>query len=412
MPAQPPSRPKRMTRPKKKMTKVEQTTPELGDVFELPTPFNPSPSANSSFTSTFRETVKIESGRTTPLPGAPLTPSNAVFGAAQAKMERVASQTSSGDSCPSTIASEELTAQHSSENTPPPSDGDTEVDSLDIMPEAEQHLELAASQSLTPRPDAHRKDIHSLNAIATTITRPLTTPTFHHGLPEHHRHGQLYSISAAEQEAAVGPVYVNPTDTYMHHIVDNSIALQFRQGYPDSVSNDCPATGNAAPTYTPFPHQEHDNQPMGPPSHPNITAIAGPSLLAGYPSGASSDFNGAMPVDPEWHNVDQSWNYIRDGTYQQQHANAMPAMNTEAQMNQEPDNHKAVGYWATEFDAMAHDPRRFSAVQSPRSMVTTPGTVSVQQQPMRSVGEQQSDAGVAMQQRCAAYGYSSLGPRG
>ena len=399
---------------------VEQKTPELSDVVELPPP---SLSANSPFNSTFEKMVKIESGGTTPLPDASPPHSPTILPAVQAAIEWTASQTSSGGSSPSTTASEDLVEGaegHSNDNTPDGSEGDTEVESLDAIQEAEQSLGLAASQSPTPRPGLqHKFDTHSLTAVAAAATRRLSTPVIYHGLPVHHRHSQLDAVAAAEQQTAVGSAYVEPTDTYIHHIVDNNIGVQLRQGYTNSATNTPPTKISSPTIYAPFQRQETNNHSIISPPNPTIATSAGPSHLAGYPSGNSSDFNGAMPVDPDWHNVDQYWGYIRDGTWQQSRANGVSAMNTQAQqMNQQADSQKGLGgYWATEYDAMANDPRRFASMQSPQNMVTTLGTTtSVQQQqqpqPMGSAGEGQKHGGVAMQRHGGAYGYSSLGGRG
>lgn len=395
MPAQRPAKPKRITRSKRMVNTVKQDTPEISGFFELGTPINPSPSANSSFASVFNNAIKVESGSSSPHPSATAY-AEAIVPGSHMTMKRLASQASS---YPSTSASEGLDATRSSKNTPAPSEEETEAETLDEIIDTDQLLKVAERQSLnlTPLPGtqlaAHDMSSHGSVVTVTTMHMPGSVapslPTFQHSFPHpDHRDNGLYSMAPPDQQA-IGPVYFNPTDTYVHTPGHNLMS----PGYASSMTNGNYPTLTQLPTdYVPF-LDSHDRHPIAPsPASIPTHNMATHSLLTGYPSSASSDFNGAMPVDPDWHAVDFSYEHFHDGTYQQQQQprNLPLAGSEQSSAMPQGDGGNERRFWATEFDAMTHEPQRFAVQQQEGAM---DGTTSADTQPLQQQMQQQPLSG-------------------
>lgn len=383
MPAVRPVKPKRTTRGKKVVSKVKQDTIETSGFFELGTPINPPPSANSSFTAAFNDTIKVESGSSSPCSSA-IPSTNTDGPSSHTAMKRLASQACS---YPSKSASDGLGTTDSNNTSPTSSGGDTEAASRDEIIDANQRLQLVQRQSLNscqgPQLAAH--DMNNLGPVVTmTTTQPPTSAaqvnSILYGLSNYdHHNGKLHHTLTTGHEG-FAPTYINPADTYMHASGDNFA----RCGYNSNTTNAIYSTFAPLPAdYQAFV-DPRDNHSMAQPSNPMATHSVGhPSLLTGYPSSASSDFNGAMPVDPDWHAVDLSNEHFHDGTYQQQQQQqqSLPLASTavsSAVQNCNAGNDRR--FWASEFDAMAHEPGRFAAQQRRGAMSVTRAEQEIVQQ--------------------------------
>ena len=420
------SRRRRRVYKSRRAKKPKQFTPELAGFFEDDAPIKPSPSANSSFTSVFDKTIAIESGRTTPLPD-PLLRAVSPYPHASVQMQRKSSQNSFGDSRVRTISSSSQDGSHlSAKSTPSPSEGDTDFDQFDDASEPDRHLDHPTNQSMTTHQGSqYRHDKQEQNTPNVTI--PITAPSFPRYFVDQQNGGALHHPYSSEQQATTvaSPTHIDPAAvTYLQSRLVNSNNSE-RSNNPGNTSSTSvapsphpvysdnriqvtphPSLTSAPQLYRPYPpHPGPNNHVLMPPQTPSysagftmpihptnasvpaVSAPQAPSLTHGYPSSASSDFNGAMPVDPEWHNVDHSYGFFHDGTYQQQHQQHTPDISAAGapsamaivsghhydglppqQQLQEQNGVNNTGivapirFFPTEWGAMENDPARYSTM--------------------------------------------------
>ena len=437
-------RPQKRTHVKKTTKSMKQCTPELATFFDYG-PIKPSPSANSSFTSVFDRSIRIESGRTTPLPDGLLSASTCHPQMAS-QMKRTNSFNPSRSSDKSTVVKEgQISGQRSEDNAPSPSEGDTEVDALDMGPEHHDQKNSSTGNSMDIRQSfQNEEDDRRPKDVATS--NPPAISSFHRGLLGQQAESQAYSSSGAEQYPAPirsSPSTRPPITTLPNFRLVNDDSSNCCNSIPPPYGVRYTPTQPIGPSafYTPYPSHPGPNSllmthPSTPGANPSFTM---PNLPAshlvtavpvsqsqtfahGYPSVASSDFNGAMPIDAEWHHVDDTFEIFRDGTYQsqQQQAANMAAANTvhyypqpqsqgqhgtqEKKTQSDSGMNSHSGVWATEWEAMAHDPRRYC----PSTQAPPPTPMQIQG--TSPLSEVTPGAGLAhsgtLQRMGSAYGYT------
>ena len=361
MPAHRPAKAKRVIRSRKTVTVAKQDTSESSGFFDLGTPINPSPSVNSSFRSDFNA-VKVESVGPSPYMSATAQP-DATVPDLNIDMKRLGSQASS---YPSTSASEGPDATHSSKSTPAPSEGDTEADMAHENMHSGPVIKLDGDETLKypldPEPQLASLCPSSHDSAVTTAALRMPSsiapaiPGFNYDLRGHdHQNDGLYGMPTADQQT-VGPLY------FPDQCVSSSGNSFVTPSYASSIANGPYQTLTQVPTdYVSFlrPPIAHS---MAPPPSPAMTRNMGPpSPLTGYPSSASSDFNGAMPIDPDWHAVDFSYEHFHDGTYQQQNRSLPLAASEQSSPLSRGHGDTERRLWATAYDAMAHEPQRLAS---------------------------------------------------
>ncbi len=451
-------RPKRRTRPYRKKKKPQQATPELGDLFDHGVPIKPSPSANSSFTSAFNKSIKIGSGHTTPLRDCQPIGLSALSHATT-QVEGINSRNFSGDSHRLSVAEDQGSASHNAENISSPSEGDTEVNQFDLASEPDEHLKKSPGQSITIRPGSQDEQDEQKPSIAA-LAGPIGTPSFHRGLLGQQNGSHIYPTSTTNQytTAIKSSPFISPTTpsyprsapiSSNNNSCCNTIPPAPHHGYTNSTQNTPQQPLVGAPAFrTPYlpqsrPHNHFLAPPPTPTHNPSFTVSMHPTneptaaapmpqpqtLAAGYPSFASSYFNGAMPIDSEWHRVDDTFEIFRDGTYQMRQQHAADSLHPVSSNNyhqpqphvkQEPQDQTGFnnagigsvgGVWANEWEAMSHDPQRYCP------MASQPQPPHLQLQGMGPPAVAAPGGGVvdhgAMQRVGSGYGYvPSLGGRG